>query len=841
MSTSDGSPRPGSDTWVAAIHTSPDDNSPIGSGFLIDGRRVLTCAHVVFEGRRERPELWVAFPMMRGAGYPRVRVRQVEAPPDRKDHEDVAVLLLEQPMAEGYAARLRLPDPADLVRHRWWAFGFPDGVLGSSSHGAVGEVLSYGWIRLDTGSRHPVKPGYSGGALWSADYQAVVGMVAQAQGNSGDARAISLRTIDDCLPDQKIHLLADWSAEAAGEGALAAWGWSLERDPEAGRHWRPRARGVHTDSERGFRFRGRTAALTEIRDWLTGVTPHGRVLVVTGSPGVGKSAVLGRIVTTSDPAVVSSLPPGDDTVRAVERSVACAVHAKGKTALEVATEIARAASARLPVEVTDLLPDLTSALERTRRGGFTVVIDALDEAVGGQHARQVIRHIARPLAEDLHHLGVRVVVGTRRQDDTGPLLEAFGTPRVIDLDTPRYFTQSDLAAYALATLQLQGAERPGNPYDSAEVAEPVAERIARLADRNFLVAGLVARARGMHDRQPVDIEALHFTPTVDAALSHYLTLLPHIEGVPAAALMTALAYAEAPGMPVSLWQATIAALGHSAPTTEGLKAFARSSAANFLVETSTSDLPAPVYRLFHQALNDALVRHRDPVADEKAITRALLRTGREAGWEHAPAYLLRSLPDHAQRGHAVDDLLADDTYPLHADLRRLIPAAAAATTRPAIQRARLLRITPRAIDAPPTERAALYSVNEALYGLGSTYSDPAYRAPYRVRWAATRHGIEETVLEGHTDLVDGLCAVGSADGRTLLASASLDRTVRLWDPATGTEERVLAGHSGPVLALCAVGLADGRTLLASASLDRTVRLWDPATGTEERVLAGHSG
>jgi WD40 repeat protein len=842
MSTADSSPRPGSDSWVAAVHASQGDRRPLGSGFLIDSRRVLTCAHVAFDGKHQRPELWVAFPKAHALGYRRVPVQEVAAPPvDERYVQDVAVLTLAQPVPEGYAARLRQPAIDSLVRRRWWTFGYPDGMLGNSSDGVVGEVLSYGWIRLDTGSRYPVDSGYSGAALWSADYEAVVGMVGQAESANGDARAIAMSTIVDCLPDQKLHLLTGWSAEAAGEGALAAWGWSLDRDPEAGLHWRPRARGVYKDSDRGFRFRGRTAALTRIRDWLVGVHPQSQALVVTGSPGVGKSAVLGRIVTTADPAIAAALPCGDDAVRAVEGSVACAVHAKGKTALEVAGEIARAASARLPMEVRDLATVLADALERTRRTGFTVIIDALDEAASTQQTRQIIHHIARPLAEDLHHLGVRVVVGTRRQDDDGSLIEAFANPCVIDLDTPEYFARADLAAYALATLQLHGDERAGNPYNDDRVAEPVAARIAELADGNFLVAGLVARARGKYDQTPVALSDLTFTPTVDSALNSYLLLLPRVAGVPAAALMTALAYAKASGVPIDLWRATIGALGYTAPGAEHLEAFARSSAANFLVETSAGELATPVYRLFHQALNDALLRHREAPADEKAITAAFLGLGQESGWSRAPAYLLRSLPAHAQRGHAVDELLDDDVYPLYADLRRLIPAAAAASTPTARQRARLLRKTPRAIDASPAERAALYSISEVLHDLGSAYRNLAHDSPYRARWAATQRGDDEALLEGHTGPVSALCPVSSSGGRTFLASGSHDHTVRVWDPTTGTQRHVFEGHTGPVNALCAVGTADGRVLLASASDDGTVRLWDPTTGTRHHAFEGHTG
>src|SRR2546421_697713 len=82
--------------------------------------------------------------------------------------------------------------------------------------------------------------------------------------------------------------------------------------------------------------------------------------------------------------------------------------------------------------------------------------------------------------------------------------------------------------------------------------------------------------------------------------------------------------------------------------------------------------------------------------------------------------------------------------------------------------------------------------------------------------------------------VCGVCAV-RVGGRDLLASASEDRTVRIWDPATGAVDRVLEGHTGWVNGVCAVQVG-GRELLASASEDETVRIWDPATGAVDRVL-----
>jgi hypothetical protein len=77
----------------------------------------------------------------------------------------------------------------------------------------------------------------------------------------------------------------------------------------------------------------------------------------------------------------------------------------------------------------------------------------------------------------------------------------------------------------------------------------------------------------------------------------------------------------------------------------------------------------------------------------------------------------------------------------------------------------------------------------------------------------------------------------SPDGAKIV-SASSDRSVRVWNAATGECELTLEEHIESVMSAC---FSPDGAKIVSASYDKTVRVWSAATGECELTLEEHSG
>lgn len=126
-----------------------------------------------------------------------------------------------------------------------------------------------------------------------------------------------------------------------------------------------------------------------------------------------------------------------------------------------------------------------------------------------------------------------------------------------------------------------------------------------------------------------------------------------------------------------------------------------------------------------------------------------------------------------------------------------------------------------------------YPVSSVAFSPDGTFIASASRDKTIKLWDA-RAGKQLRSLEGHDKEV---ASVAISPDSMMIASGSWDTTIKLWEAATGRQLRSIKAHDTWVTA---VAFSPDGTVIASASQSDTIKLWDVATGMQLRSLKGHS-
>ncbi|KUO15911.1 AAA family ATPase [Streptomyces dysideae] len=622
-------------------------------------------------------------------------------------------------------------------------------------------------------------------------------------------------------------------------------------------------------------FTGRAAETALLADWLEDETAS-RICVVTGSPGAGKSALIGVLLCAAHPELrARTRPLWEPLGRSVTVSAPpAAVHARQRTLREIVDAVVRqlglrpaAPNGEAPADWT--VEALIDALRRLTGPPPVVIVDALDEM---RYPHEAVTTLLQPLGTAVRPDGrpvCRLLLGARDEEPFTTLVDSAATSGVlVDLDATRpEDLETDLREYIVKLLSVAlGDTMADGPAQEAVTgfAAATAKAIAGTATGPYLMVALytsyvlqdsvrprlgdAATARELGAEVPLTLPGLL---DLSFGQDHTHQLLRPV--------LAALSFAQGDGMPVSAVTAVARAFA-SAPvrvddTTVGqllddVRAFLR----------SVPDRGTMLYGLLHKSVADELRRHPVPMgtqlsdAPEILVYEALLgalRSGPDdrPSWSEPHSYQLRHLAQHAVDAGRFDELCGDPEFLVHADPDWLVPELRHAVSEPARSAAAVYRTSAhlhRRVEAGQRRHIlALDAVRHEARTFADRLADPAPGTGSLMLWRpswATGGRISAAhafTLQMPDNRVTALAATTIGD-TPFVVTGSRNGRIRVWDTGTGRQRASSAPRFGEVQALVCTEV-EGAPVLLGAGSGGALALWNlPDLTPRSLALEGHT-
>jgi WD40 repeat protein len=644
---------------------------------------------------------------------------------------------------------------------------------------------------------------------------------------------------------------------------------------------------VPTDDSPGWLFTGRERLMRE----LTSAVGKCGVTIVTGSAGSGKSAMLSRLVTLSDPGFrdlyARELAGVPEELMPLPGSVDVALSALGRANWQVMTKIRHDLLIPLPPGgYHEQLHANRVALSKfldARKTPVTIIIDALDEA---DARAELVSGVLSPLVRD-HPEKLCLILGVRSlgSDSTsaGASGKAEGNPlgelmspelgaRLIAVDDDQWWSQADVTTF-VRNILMNTADSPYRNADGAAM-DDLAQVISKLARRSYLVARIAAETAAEKKQilapdDPVLLASLNegLLGVFRQDLQLHLDKDDWQRGI---VLLRALAFSRGTGLPRRLIWPTVADALEACEDSEqrygdrDISWLLKSRLSAYLRTDQRDDLT--VYRLVHDELRKILrYRWRDllepadaegrPEADEVEIRAVeaciadelhnrLARVKKtDAVNRVVQPYIRRRLAEHALAGGVLKECIQPALLP-YLDLARLRRAVGASPMRRRLEEnipwLTVIRQVTHLWDwSKPARNAAAIAMwaklNEPDLPGPATEAE-SVGGPWQVDWAVRPLDLGD-VLGHHKEIVRAV-ATAQLGERPVAVTGGEDGLLFVWDLKTGSLYRDRAPieivtanvKERAILAVAAVQIPDSRTIAVTGGADGSVRIWDLRSG-----------